>query len=140
MKNLFSTSSLVSSQVTTSIIRILVGNFMIYHGREVFQDEPIHKYTGWMEERHFPFPMFWAYLGKGTEFVGGVLLVFGLCTRLITIPLMMSMLFIIFVLGHGRIFYYDQLPFLFFLFFLYLIVTGPGKWSLDEKLNKKNIG
>lgn len=110
---------------------------MIYHGWEVFSKDPIDTYTKWLTDMHFPAPHFWALLGKGIELVGGVLLLLGLFTRLITIPLMLDMLFIVFVLGHGKIFYEDQYPFLFFICFLYLFFAGPGKWSLDVLFFRK---
>jgi len=107
---------------------------MIYHGWEIFDKEPITTYTGWLTDRNFPSPEFFAYLGKATELTGGILLTIGLFTRLITLPLMCVMLFIAFELGHGKIFYEDQYPFLFFLFFVLFFFTGPGKWSLDAKV------
>jgi putative oxidoreductase len=137
MQKLLSSQPLFSYRTTTAIFRIIIGIFMIYHGWEVFSKEPIDTYTGWLTDKHFPAPRFWAYLGKGIELAGGLLLLLGLFTRLATILLMPDMLFIVFVLGHGKIFYEDQYPFLFFLFFGYFFFAGPGKWSLDELLFKR---
>ena len=78
-------------------------------------------------ERNFPRPELFAYIGELTELTGGILLALGLMTRFITLPMMSVMLFITFVLGHGKIFYEDQYPFLFFLFFVLFFFTGPGK-------------
>src|SRR5262245_7136288 len=132
MHKLFSSQPLMSYATITGLLRILIGIFMIYHGFEIFSKEPIDTYTGWLVDRNFPSPRLWVFLGKGTELVGGILLLPGLFTRVITIPLMLTMLFIVFVLGHVKIFYEDQYPFLFFLFFLYFFFAGPGKWSLDR--------
>lgn len=136
LKKLFSNTQLLPEDISTAIVRIMMGIFMIYHGWEVFDKAQIQTYAGWLTDKHFPSPTTWAYLGKGTEFAGGICLLFGFCTRLITIPLMLTMLFIIFVLGHGKIFYEDQYPLLFFVFFLYLFINGSGKWGLDEKIFK----
>jgi len=136
MKKIFSSQPLLAYDTLTAIVRILMGVFMIYHGWEVFSKEPIDTYTGWLTDMHFPEPRYWALLGKAIELVGGCLLLPGLLTRFITIPLMLDMLFIVFVLGHGKIFYEDQYPLLFFLFFLYLFLAGPGKWSIDKRLFK----
>lgn len=43
-----------------------------------------------------PFPMFLAFLAMATEIVGGFLLLFGLATRYIAVPLMITMLVAIF--------------------------------------------
>jgi putative oxidoreductase len=138
MQKLFSPQPLCSYRTITAIFRIVLGIFMIYHGSEIFNKEPIDTYTGWLTDMHFPSPRLWAYLGKGIELGGGILLLSGLFTRLITIPLMLNMLFIVFVLGHGKIFYEDQYPFLFFLFFVYFFFAGPGRWSLDSLFFDQN--
>ena len=139
MLRLFSSEPLSSYSTITAVFRIIIGIFMIYHGWEVFSKEPIDTYTGWLTDMHFPQPRLWAYLGKGIELAGGILLVLGLFTRLITVLLMPDMLFIVFVLGHGKIFYEDQYPFLFFLFFVFFFFAGPGKWSLDNLVLRKKI-
>ncbi|HRH60643.1 MAG TPA: DoxX family membrane protein [Chitinophagaceae bacterium] len=138
MKRFFSAQPLAAYNTLTGVFRIIIGIFCIYHGWEVFSSEPIATYTGWLTDKHFPSPQLWAYLGKGTELIGGILLLLGLLTRLITIPLMCTMLFIIFVLGHGKIFYEDQYPFLFFMFFVYFFFAGPGKWSFDKLVFKRS--
>jgi len=136
MLKLFSSQPLMPYATVTAIFRILLGIFMIYHGWEMFSKEPMDMYTGWLVDRHFPAPRLWVFLGKGTELVGGILLLLGLFTRIITIPLMVNMLFIVFMLGHAKIFYEDQYPFLFFLFFLYFFFAGPGKWNLESLVFK----
>ena len=137
MLRLFSAQPLFPYGTVTAVFRIIIGIFMIYHGWEVFSKGPIDTYTGWLTDMHFPAPELWAYLGKAIELAGGILLLLGLFTRVITIPLMLDMLFIAFVLGHGKIFYEDQYPFLFFLFFVFFFFAGPGKWSLDNLFLKK---
>ena len=137
MQKIFSSQPLLAYNTLTAVLRIIIGSFMIYHGWEVFSKEPIDTYTGWLTDMHFPFPRYWALLGKGIELIGGLLLVPGLFTRFITIPLMLDMLFIVFVLGHGKIFYEDQYPLLFFLFFLYIFFAGPGKWCFDKIVFKR---
>ena len=137
MPKLFSVQPLLPYPVITAILRMLMGIFMIYHGWEVFSTEPMDRYTGWLTDMHFLAPRYMAFLGKGIELVGGILLLFGLFTRLITVALMLDMLFIVFVLGKAKIFYEDQYPFLFFLFFLYFFFAGPGKWSLDASVFRR---
>jgi putative oxidoreductase len=79
-----------------------------------------------------------AYLGKATELVGGILLIAGLFTRFVSIPLVIDMSVVVIFMGNGKIFGDGQLPFLFLLFFLSFIIYGGGKWSLDNFLfNRK---
>ena len=122
-----------------SLIRILTGVMMAYHGIETFDAEKMQNYTKWMTELQFPAPQVMAYLGKGTEFFGGVLLALGLFTRFAIIPLSITMLVIPFFMGKGKIFSDDQHPFLFVLLFLTFLFGGTGKWSLDYWLfDRKN--
>lgn len=48
--------------------------------------------ASWFDYLGMPFPEVLAYLAGGTEFFGGILLLVGLATRLVAIPLMVTML------------------------------------------------
>jgi uncharacterized membrane protein YphA (DoxX/SURF4 family) len=81
------------------------------------------------------------YAGKISELIGGLLLTFGFLTRVGCIILMGTMMYIAFFVGHGKIWYEDQHPFLFVLLALALFFTGPGRWSIDYVLfNNKRDG
>jgi uncharacterized membrane protein YphA (DoxX/SURF4 family) len=124
-------------QTGLSLIRILVGIFMIYHGWEVFIDDKMVGYQQWLGDLKFPAPSIMAYLGKGSEFVGGIMLAFGFLTRLAVIPLTVTMAIICFGVGHGKIFMDDQHPFLFILLFLVFFFYGPGWFSVDRMIFKR---
>ena len=111
---------------------------MIYHGTEVFEAGKIKEYAGWEPIKSFPAPMALAYLGKFCELMGGILLLLGLFTRVATLIIMVSMLFIVFAIGHGKIWYEDQYPFLFGLLALVIFFNGPGAWSLDQRIFNKS--
>jgi putative oxidoreductase len=89
-------------------------------------------YGQWLSDLKFPLPQVAAYLGKGAELVGGILLTLGLFTRLAALVLAITMLLVCFGMGHGRIFTDDQHPFLFVLLAGLFFFTGAGKWSLDQ--------
>jgi putative oxidoreductase len=114
-----------------AIIRILVGIFMIYHGKEIFEPETMKGYAQWDQIKALPFPDYIAYVGKGTEFFTGCLFVLGLFTRIAALVMAGNMLFISFVIANGKIFYEDQHPFLFALLALIFFFAGPVKWALD---------
>ena len=119
------------------IVRIFFGVFMIYHGWEVFDRAKMNEYAKWMVDMKLYAPFFMAYLGKSIELVAGVFLTIGLFTRLVVIPLALTMLFICFVIGKGRIFMEEQYPFLFVLLSVLFFLTGPGRWSFDAVLFRK---
>ncbi len=112
-------------------VRIITGLLMVYHGWEVFDADKIEGYRQWLSDIKFPVPKLMAFAGKGAEFVGGLLLMAGLFTRLAALAIAITMLVVCFFMGHGRIFTDDQHPFLFFLLAALFFFTGAGKWSLD---------
>ena len=77
------------------------------------------------------------YLGKSSELIAGIFLTLGLLTRVGAIILLGTMLYITFFVGQGRFWYQDQHPFMFVLFAVLFFFTGPGAWSLDAVLFKK---
>jgi len=137
MNRLLSSSPIWQTAGLT-LIRIAVGSFMIYHGWEIFSDEKIGEYLKWDIFKTSSGKTL-VYLGKGAELIGGILLVFGLFTRLAAIILIGPMIYITFFLGHGKIWYEDQYPFLFILLGLVFFFMGGGRLSLDQLLFKKNI-
>jgi putative oxidoreductase len=119
------------------LLRIIVGALMVYHGLEVFNQDKMDGYAKWLNDLHFPAPALMAYLGKGSEFAGGVLLTLGFLTRLAIIPLIATMALICFGMGDGKFWMDDQHPFLFILLCLVFFFYGPGRFSLDKIVFKK---
>ncbi|GAB3031603.1 hypothetical protein GCM10027185_35710 [Spirosoma pulveris] len=109
--------------------------FLVYHGWEVFDTAKMREYAAWDDFKESSYPLVMVYLGKGSEFVAGVLLTMGLLTRLACLIVAGTMLYITFFIGHGRFWYEDQHPFLFVLLALVFFFTGAGKWSVDALIN-----
>jgi len=128
----------VSHEAGISVIRIIVGLFIVYHGWEIFDDETIKGYTERDAFKNYSSPWVMVYLGKAAELISGLLLTFGFLTRVGSIILAFTMLYISFFVGHGKIWYEDQHPFLFVLLALLFFFTGPGKWSIDYVIFNKN--
>jgi putative oxidoreductase len=120
-----------------ALIRVIVGFFMIYHGCEVFDSKIMAGYLGWDQFKNMSAGKFLVYLGKSMELLGGVFLFIGLFTRLACLVLIITMLYITFVVSHGKIWYEDQHPFLFVLLGFVFLFTGPGSMSLDRVLFQK---
>ncbi len=137
MKKFFSPSPLWQGPGLT-IIRIMLGIFMIYHGWEVFDAAKMKEYTTWDVFKHSSSASFMVYLGKGSELVAGILFLLGCFTRIAAIILICTMCYIAFGIGNGKIWYDDQYPFLFAVLALVFFFTGPGRWSVDYSLFNKN--
>ncbi len=82
--------------------------------------------------------MLWAVLAGIGEFGGGLLLLFGLCTRLGALLISIVMLVAIFKVHWGTFFMPTGLEFAFSLFCstVALLMIGGGKFSLDSWLQQ----
>lgn len=135
MRNLFSPSPWLFD-AGIALIRIITGFFMIYHGWEIMEPEKMNAYLDWDIFKRGA-GKWLVYGGKAAELVVGVFLLLGLFTRIAAIILVLTMAYIAFIIGHGKVWYEDQHPFLFVLLGLVFVFTGPGKFSVDHSLYKK---
>ena len=136
MNKIFSSKSIYLDEAIT-VIRIVTGLFLIYHGLELFDAAKLKEYANWDVFKNNSHASFMVHLGKGAEFVGGLLLVLGLFTRLSCILIIGTMCYITFFVGNGKFWYEDQYPFLFAILALFLFFTGPGTKSLDYRIFDK---
>jgi len=65
-----------------------------------------------------------------------VLLIIGLLTRIATIPLIIAMCVALFAAHKGLVFGEGELPAVFLTIFITILLTGPGKYSLDKLIGK----
>lgn len=138
MINFFSPTPIAQNYGIT-LVRIITGILLIYHGWESFDAEKMKTYTGWFVERKYSSPAAWSYAGKIAELLAGIGFLLGLFTRLASVAAIGAFVGIIFILGgKGKIFEGDQHPFLFMLLSLIFLFTGPGALSLDGMIFKKN--
>jgi putative oxidoreductase len=103
------------------------------------------KVTEFFHSLHIPFPAFNVYLAGGTECVGGLLLLAGLGSRLISLPLIFVTIIayltaeietVKHILSNPDKFVTAD-PFLFMLAALLVLAFGPGVFSLDWLIGKK---
>jgi putative oxidoreductase len=94
-------------------------------------------FVGW----HIPFPHFNAVLASSTEFIGGLLILLGLGTRLAAVPLIVVMTVAMITAKFPQLedwtdfFGWDETAYA--AMFLWLAVAGAGKASIDHFLGKK---
>jgi putative oxidoreductase len=119
-------------------VRVVVGWVFLWSGWEKLQILPrmIENFRSW----GIPAPEIVTPFVSGVEFVGGLLLLFGLLTRFAAVPMMIVMLVAILAAKASQI---DSLETLlgfeevsYFVMFAWLAIAGPGPISLDHLVLK----
>jgi len=82
-----------------------------------------------------PLPVLFAILATLIEFVGSILVILGLFTRVSAIGLALVMLFAIYF--HIITKTSAELALIYLSIFVFLAITGAGKFSLDSKFGKR---
>lgn len=124
------------------LVRLFVGYFFFETGWSKLQnlDAFADRFAGW----GIPYPAFNAALSAYTECIGGALTVVGLFTRLVSIPMMINMLVAIVsvrlkTVGSLSEFVELDEP-LYLLCFLWLMIEGAGRVSVDSLLKRAYSG
>jgi len=134
MKSTFLSSGALAHDLGLLLLRIISGAVMITHGNPKLQKilqgdlqfgDPIG--IGQVPS---------LYLATFAEFLCAILVIIGLYTRLSLIPLIINMATAFFIVHSADDFGIKELSLLFLGMFLVLFLTGPGRYSVDNKLNK----
>jgi putative oxidoreductase len=127
------------------LIRLVVGL--------IFLSEGIQKYlfpeilgTGRFLKIGFSDPEFWAYFTGTFEIICGALILFGLLTRLASIPLLIIMITafittkwpILTEKGFWQMVHEYRTDFAMTCLLIYLIIYGSGGWSIDNGIQKSS--
>lgn len=101
----------------------------------------IESVAEWFGSIGIPMPTLNAYMAASTEIAGVFLLTLGLATRIISIPLIITMLVAIVTVHLGNGFEAGdngfEIPLYYILMLFALFVNGAGKISLDNLISKK---
>jgi len=101
----------------------------------------INSIIDWFKTLHVPAPALNAYMAASTEAAGVVLLVLGLGTRIISIPLTVVMLVAIKTVHWSNGFNAGdngyEIPLYYLIMLLLLLIYGPGRISLDNLISRK---
>lgn len=111
------------------LLRIILGLFMLSHGWQKIVNFD-------MLTAGFPDPF---YVGSSTslvlsifaEFGCSLLILLGLFTRIVTIPLMVGMFVAGFIVNADVAFISQEMAFLYLCLYVVIIFMGAGKFSLD---------
>jgi putative oxidoreductase len=126
--------------LSTLLLRIVLGISFFVHGLVKFQGG-IGNIVGWFES--IGIPGFLAYVVGAVELVGGIALILGLGTRIVSALLTLVMLGAILkaklaigFLGTAEMAGYE-LDLAFLVIALFLAVNGSKLWSVDEAVFNK---
>jgi len=119
------------------LIRVYWGWLFLQSGIGKFGH--IDKVVAFFTDLGIPAPTLNAYFNASLETIGGILVILGLASRLIAVPLLINMIvayitadreaFTSLFSESGKFFGADPFPFL--LVSLLILIFGPGKFSLD---------
>jgi len=115
-----------------------------FYGPALEKAENIENVIGWFRDSlGIPAPELNAYLSVTTECTGFVCLFLGLATRIISVPLMVVMVVAIATVHYPNGFACGkngfEVPFYYFFMLFSLVITGPGRISVDYLIKKHFI-
>ena len=120
------------------VLRLGAGGMILTHGypklMRFFGDEPI-KFMDFLGLG----PVVSLSLAVFAEFICAILVIIGLKARLATIPLMVTMLTAAFIAHGADPFGRKELPLLYFIVFLCILIFGAGKFSIDDLRDRKSM-
>jgi putative oxidoreductase len=123
------------------VLRIFMGvTFVIYATKKI---QGFDKYVALFSDKlDLPLPLLNLYLVIGVEGIGGLLLIAGFFTRIVTIPLMITMVTAFFLINLGNGFaassFGIEVPLAYISVLFVLFSFGAGKYSLDGIVSKTN--
>jgi putative oxidoreductase len=128
------------------VIRLYWGWMFFQYGKTKLLD--LNGTAGFFGSLHIPLPKLSAILAGSTECVGGLLFLAGLGSRIITLPLMFTMIIVYITTEEAALHAILSDPakvtgaraFLFLFAVLIVFAFGPGKISLDALFFKKGAG
>jgi uncharacterized membrane protein YphA (DoxX/SURF4 family) len=143
----------VDGPAATLLPRMMAGGVFLSEGilKFVYPNQGVGRFT----KLGFPFPHVTATFVGGLEIVGGVLLILGLASRLASIPFIVEMIVAVLStkialylgtsplplppalpkIGMWAVLHESRSEWAQLLTVMFLMLVGPGRWSLDAKLD-----
>jgi putative oxidoreductase len=141
----------------TILIRLMAGSVFLWEGilKFVYTNQGVGRFT----KLGFPAPHFTATADGWLEIIGGTLLITGLMTRLIAVPFIIEMIVAMLStkiplylgtsplplppvppqIGFWAVLHEIRSEFAQLLTCAFLLIVGPGPWSLEALLAKRNV-
>lgn len=112
-----------------------------FYGPAMMKWGNIQGIAEWFGSMGIPLPTLNAYMAASTEMAAVILLPLGLATRIISIPLMVTMVVAIVTVHLGNGFEAGnngfEIPLYYLLMLFALLISGGGRISLDNLISKK---
>ena len=140
---------------STIVLRLMAGGVFLWEGilKFVYANQGIGRFT----KLGMPFPHFTADFVACLEIVGGLLVLSGLLTRLISIPFIIEMIVAMLStkislylgtsplplppappkIGMWAVLHEVRSEYAQLLTMIFLMINGPGRWSLDALLSRR---
>ena len=121
------------------LLRLFMGITFIIYATKKIQNFDTYV-TLFSDKLDLPLPLLNLYLVIGIEGIGGALLVLGIFIRLVSIPLILTMITALFLVNIGNGFaasnFGVEVPLAYISILFILVSFGAGKFSFDRKLEK----
>ena len=120
------------------LMRIWLGIAMVIHGYKSVIGGEMAGFIEYIESFGMPAPEIMAWLAKGSEFVGGIFLIFGLFSKVSALFIFITMLVATLLVHKGILIGSPgELTWCYLLISLTIMIQGAGKISLDYLIVKK---
>ena len=124
------------ADIAALILRLIGGGFMLTHGLPKF-NKLLSGDFGFADPIGIGAPAS-LVLTVMSEFGGAILLIIGLGTRLVSVPLMFTMIVAAFIVHGADPFGKKEFALLYFTIYAALFFLGSGKYSIDNIFSKKS--
>lgn len=141
----------------TVLLRLMAGGVFLWEGvlKFIFANQGVGRFT----KLGIPAPEMTANFVGTLEIVGGILLIAGFLTRLISVPFIIEMIVAMLTTKPGIFFGTNPLPpppappqtglfavlheirsdYAQIMIVIFLLIAGPGRWSVDAYLSRRRI-
>lgn len=142
MLNIFNCESILEKykDYAPFVLRVVTGAVFAMHGYQKFTGG-VDKTAGFLDSLGFPAATVFAVILIAAELLGGIALILGLFTRPVAKILAIVAVVALFTVHVSKGFFIAKGGYEFILLILAatvsILITGPGKFALDNKLGKK---
>lgn len=120
-------------------LRILMGAGIAYHGYGKIFGGGLGGFAQGIASMGFPASELFAWMAALSEFIGGICIVLGFGTRIAAFFVFSTMSVAAFVHHAGDPLSVKELALTYWTMAVTLMLTGSGKWSVDEKIFPRHI-